>query len=134
MAPCMRTGTPPTGPILVADDEPDIRDLLATVLRMHGYDVVEACNGVEAFNVARASHPALILLDLMMPAMSGEEFRRAQLANADIRRIPVIVISAHHDVPQKARAMRAVAYLTKPLDLDVLAATVSRCVGKGSAH
>jgi DNA-binding response OmpR family regulator len=118
----------PTRPILIADDEPDIRDLLATVLQMHGYAVVEARDGVEAFNVARAHQPALILLDLMMPVMSGEEFRRAQLANADIKRIPVVVISAHHDVPRKARAMRAAAYLTKPLDLDELTATVSLLV------
>ncbi|MGE0444974.1 MAG: response regulator [Vicinamibacterales bacterium] len=122
----MGSRRPPDRPILVVDDEADIRDLLGTVLRLHGYQVVEARNGVEAYNVARAERPALILLDLMMPVMSGVEFRRAQLANPDIRKIPVIVISAHHDVKREVHAMKVVAFLVKPLDIEMLEQVVNK--------
>lgn len=121
----MGSRRPPERPILVVDDEADIRDLLGTVLRLHGYRVVEARNGAEAYNVARAARPSLILLDLMMPIMSGEEFRRAQLANPDIRKIPVVVISAHHDVERVVQGMKVAAFLVKPLDIDVLEQVVN---------
>jgi two-component system cell cycle response regulator DivK len=113
-------------PVLVVEDDRDSRAMLTMALEYAGLPVVTATNGVEAFNVARAHHPSLILLDLMMPTMTGEEFRRAQLANADIRNIPVVVVSARHDAPQIARRMRASGCLVKPIDFDKLAAVVAR--------
>jgi DNA-binding response OmpR family regulator len=132
MARFMGSRRPPDRPILVVDDEADIRDLLGTVLRLHGYQVIEARNGVEAYNVARAERPALILLDLMMPIMSGEEFRRAQLASPDIRKIPVVVISAHHDVKRVVQGMKVAAFLVKPLDIEVLEQVVDRHAARAS--
>jgi CheY-like chemotaxis protein len=71
--------------------------MLAMALELDGKQVMTAENGLEAFNLARQRHPCLIILDLMMPVMTGEEFRSAQLGNQSIKRIPVLVVSARHD-------------------------------------
>lgn len=114
------------GPILLVDDDPDTRTLMTMMLEHAGLQVVTAMNGMEAFNVARARRPSLILLDLMMPVMSGEEFRNAQLANDEIHHIPVVVVSARHDARSIARRMKAAACLPKPIDFEELTATVRR--------
>jgi CheY-like chemotaxis protein len=116
-------------PILLVEDDADLRLMMTTVLELEGEQVVAARNGVEAFNLARAHKPRLIVLDLMMPTMTGEEFRRAQLANEDIRKIPVVVVSAHHDAPRIARRMKAAGCLTKPVDFDALSALLKRRSG-----
>ena len=97
-----------------------MRALLTMALEVEGTQVIAAANGAEAYNVARAHQPALIVLDLMMPVMSGEEFRKAQLKNATIRKIPVVVVSAHYDAPRIAKRMKAIACFTKPPDFDAL--------------
>lgn len=94
--------------------------MLATMLELDGTQVVVASNGADALELARRHKPGLILLDLMMPRMSGEEFRQAQLAAADIRHIPVVVISARHDIETIADRMHVAAFMRKPLDLDAL--------------
>lgn len=111
-----------SGPILLVEDDPDMRDMLALTLELAGASIVTASNGVEAYNMARAHHPCLIILDLMMPVMSGEEFRKAQLANEEIRRIPVVVVSAHYEAARIARRMKATKCFMKPVDLDALSA------------
>ena len=116
----------PRQPILLVEDDPDTRTMMTAILEIEGHHVVTATNGVEAFNLARTHRPALILLDLMMPTMTGEEFRRAQLANSDIRRIPVIVLSAHPNAHRIARRMRASGCFGKPVDFDALSKAVSR--------
>lgn len=113
-------------PILVVEDDPDSRTMLATVLELAGLPVVTATNGMEAYNLARQHHPSVIILDLMMPIMTGEEFRKAQLANPEIRRIPVLVLSAHHDARNIARRMQAAGCLAKPVDFDALGSYVRR--------
>ena len=114
--------------ILIVEDDLDSRVMLATALELEGHTVVTAANGAEGLARAREHHPRLIILDLMMPVMSGEAFRRAQLQAPDIRAIPVLVVSAHPDAPQIARDMQALACLTKPVDFDALAELVSsRC-------
>jgi CheY-like chemotaxis protein len=111
-----------SGPILLVEDDPDMRDMLAMTLELAGASVVTASNGVEAYNMARAHHPCLIILDLMMPVMSGEEFRKAQLANEEIRKIPVVVVSAHYEAARIARRMKVKKCFTKPVELDSLSA------------
>jgi CheY-like chemotaxis protein len=102
------------------EDDPDMREMLALTLELAGMSVVMASNGMEAYNMARAHHPCLIILDLMMPVMSVEEFRKVQLANEMIRRIPVVVVSAHYDAPRIARRMKAKKCFSKPVELDAL--------------
>lgn len=117
---------PEARPILLVEDDDDSREMLATVLAFSGRPVVTACNGMEAYNLARQHRPSLIILDLMMPVMSGEEFRRAQLANADIRRIPVLILSAHHEARKIAKRMKAAGCLMKPVDFEDLGRLVNR--------
>ena len=119
-------------PILVVDDDPDTRQMLATMLELEGHAVVAASNGAEAYNVARQHHPALILLDLMMPVMDGVEFRKAQVANASIAAIPVLVLSAHHQAGSIAQRLNVAGCLNKPVDFDQLVPTVQRAIKHSS--
>ncbi len=107
-------------PVLVVDDEIDIRQALAELLAGEGYQVVSAANGAEALVVARAFHPSLVLLDLMMPGMDGWEFRAAQKHDPALSEIPVVVLSALGRVP----SIDADGFLQKPFGLADLLAQV----------
>src|SRR4051812_32972776 len=98
--------------------------MLATLLTVGGFSVVTAANGREALSAARAHHPSLILLDLMMPEMGGAEFRQAQRQQPDIADTPVIVVSAHHGADEIARRMGASALIPKPIEVDRLFAAI----------
>jgi DNA-binding response OmpR family regulator len=126
----------PAHPILVIEDDPDLLLMLATALELEGQQVVTAANGMDAFHLAQLHHPSLIVLDLMLPVMSGEEFRRAQLANDEIKSIPVLVVSARHDARQVAERMNAAAYLMKPVDLETFSSLVKTLIpcGAGSGQ
>ncbi|NTU79074.1 MAG: response regulator [Chloroflexales bacterium] len=114
--------------ILVVDDDAAIREALTSVLEEEGYQVQSAANGREALEILRAGGdlPSLILLDLMMPVMSGWDFRAAQQADPSLAHIPVIVLSADRSVQVKAVAVQAEGYLPKPVDIMVLLETVGR--------
>jgi CheY-like chemotaxis protein len=113
-------------PVLVVEDDPDVRDMIATTLELDGEDVLTAANGLEAIRIARTRLPRLIILDLMMPVMTGEEFRQAQLAQEAICDIPVVVVSAHHQAPEMAARMKAAGCLCKPIDIEELQALVKQ--------
>jgi len=106
-------------PILVVDDDPDLLLMLTTALELDGRDVVTATNGAEALQQARRHRPSLIVLDLMLPVVSGEAFRETQLADPELASIPVLVVSARHDAEAVAVRLQAVGCLTKPLSLEV---------------
>lgn len=110
------------GCILVVDDEADIRDTIAELLADEGYAVEEASDGAEALAKAKGCHPAMVLLDLMMPGMNGWEFRARQRDDPDLAGIPVIVVSALGRVP----GVDAAGYLQKPFELDDLLSVVRR--------
>jgi DNA-binding response OmpR family regulator len=115
--------------ILVVDDDPAIRDVVADILEMSDYRVKTATNGAEALAQIRVEQPAAVLLDLMMPVMDGWEFLRRCRAQAWSAQIPVVVMSAARDVASAARELGAQAYLTKPFDMDAVLAIVHRLVG-----
>jgi len=107
------------------DDDDSIREVLAEVLRDEGYDVACASNGEQALSELRKDRqPDLMLLDLMMPVMSGWELLELLQENADLARIPVVVVSA-------MTAPGACEHLAKPIDLDRLLATVGRATAWG---
>lgn len=114
--------------ILVVDDEDDIRDSIAELLEAEGYEVVTARDGAEAIAcLAGAAHGvSLILLDLMMPNVDGWAFRRQQLADPSTAAIPVVVMSAVHDVRTAAASLRASDFLIKPIELRSLMNVVGR--------
>ncbi len=102
--------------VLVVDDESDIREAVAEVLADEGYVVHGAGDGAEALRKARAVHPDIVLLDLMMPGMNGWEFRAAQKGDPELSDIPVVVLSALGRVA----GMDAAGFIQKPFDLDEL--------------
>jgi CheY-like chemotaxis protein len=111
--------------VLVVDDDKDIRETIQEVLEGEGWRVATARNGGDALAVARALRPELILLDLFMPLVDGTEFRRRQLADPELARIPVFVMSAAAGIEERIAAMGVAGHLEKPLDLEALFATVS---------
>jgi len=120
-------GTMRSATVLVVDDDPDLRELLAEALREEGYTVASASNGREALDLLeRGLVPSVILLDLMMPVMNGFEFRAKQQATPALASIPVVVISAHSGSARPTGFAEAAGYLRKPFELDVMLETVSR--------
>ena len=111
--------------VLVVDDEPHLRDIVARVLRREGYDVTTADNGQHAMALLHHdARPDAILLDLMMPEMNGWQFRVAQKADPALAGIPVIAMSA--DSSAKAAAIDADFFLPKPVEAHTLRATLDR--------
>ena len=123
--------TPLAHPILVVEDDPDLLLMLATALELDGQRVVTAANGRDAVHLAQLHHPSLIVLDLMLPIMSGEAFRQAQLADDAIKSIPVLVVSARHDAEAVAERMHAAGCLTKPVNLEMFSALVKTLLPMG---
>jgi CheY-like chemotaxis protein len=112
--------------VLVVEDYEDAREIFSAFLQFAGYQVLTAADGQEALDVARRQRPDLILLDLKMPRMDGETFRREQLADASLSTIPVIVLSGSSDAAQVAQRIAAIDYLAKPIDSRMLLVTVGR--------
>jgi CheY-like chemotaxis protein len=107
--------------VLLIEDDEGVGESVAAVLRDEGYDVEVARSGREGLaRLARGALPSLILLDLMMPEMDGIDFRRAQLADARLREIPVVIVSARPDVAACAERLRADDYLQKPMSFQEL--------------
>jgi CheY-like chemotaxis protein len=119
--------------ILVIDDETSIRDVLTEVLEEEGYGVVTAANGLEAISVLRHSRepPCVILLDWMMPVMTGWEFCKEQQQDPALAAIPVVVLSATQNIQQEAAALGAAAHIPKPINFNHLLHTVERYCSEG---
>ena len=106
--------------VLVVEDHADLRELLTVLLEAEGFTVQTAVNGREALQRLNERRPSLILLDLMMPVMTGDEFRERQLADPRFSGVPVICLTATHDGPVRAARLRADAYFQKPIDFERL--------------
>lgn len=113
--------------ILVVDDDKDVCDLIKAALACKGYKTIVAGNGREALDYlkSRAPRPKLILLDLMMPVMTGWEFRKAQQADPSLSNIPVAIITGRPG-NEGAEELGAVDVLYKPSRIEKLTAVVSR--------
>jgi CheY-like chemotaxis protein len=122
----------PAGNILIVEDDADTREMLAALLSTEGFYAVAAEDGLEALHLLRTVRhrapevPCLVLLDLKMPRLSGHEFRRAQLGDPTVASVPVAVMSGAVDLEQRAKALGAVATISKPIDLDELLKIVRR--------
>ena len=105
-----------TKSIVVADDDPDILSIVAMSLETQGYEVYKAANGREAVDLARDHHPDLIILDMMMPVMSGYEAIAELRADDATRAIPIVGLSAKAMATDMERAtdVGIDGYITKP--------------------
>jgi CheY-like chemotaxis protein len=115
-------------PIVIIDDDEDMRSTLADLFSEEGYEVRCFTNGAEALSYLRRDADAsLILLDLEMPVMDGWTFRREQERDRRLERIPVIAMSASADLGPPYPP-RAAAVFSKPMDVDQLVARVAEQV------
>ena len=112
--------------ILVIEDEPDIRDLTATVLRRAGYTVDDAGDGIAGLEIAKATIPDAIILDLMLPGLHGFEVIQHLQENETTRAIPIIVLSAKPYLAdqRKALSMGAKRFILKPFQKEGFLASV----------
>src|SRR5712691_12453462 len=122
--------------VLVVDDDPAIRGLVADALRGEGYSVDLAAHGREALDAMRARCPVTVVLDLMMPVMDGISFMEACLAEQLCGGVPIVVISAAHEAMRKIHEVPVNAFIAKPFDLEDLIKTVGLYARRpnGQAH
>jgi CheY-like chemotaxis protein len=118
--------------ILIAEDERDIRDLVAFTLRFAGYEVFTAANGEEAVELAPNVNPDLILMDVRMPRMTGYEACRIMKLNPDLKDIPIVFLSAKGQETEIQQGLDAGAeeYLLKPFAPDQLTSHVKTILAK----
>ena len=116
--------------MLVVDDDPHIRKMIIAALRRDApYTFVEAANGREALDAMQADHPDVVVLDLMMPVLSGWDVLQERSRSTELSRIPVIIVSANRE-PSIADAVDKgiCAFLPKPFDIGALSALVKSCI------
>ena len=112
--------------VVVVDDDPDIRNLLADELRYRGYSVIVAHNGSEALERLNGWTPDVIVLDLMMPVMDGWAFLEHYRDRAGHRSVPIIAVSAEADLRPGYEALGVTAFLRKPFELNELANCIAQ--------
>ena len=119
--------------ILVVEDNDDVRDMMAVTLELEGHKVATAANGREALDLLhRGFHPCLILLVLMMPVMTGWEFRAAVAQDPVLKHIPIVVVSA--TAGEGVARTAAAAVVAKPIDVDKLLTVVCEFCDGAAAH
>ncbi|HYT32267.1 MAG TPA: response regulator [Thermoanaerobaculia bacterium] len=111
--------------ILLVEDDADLRESLCKVLEEAGYEVDGVRNGQEALEyLHREQPPCVVLLDLMMPVMTGWEFRDAQRGDPALSDIPVVILTADGRAQSKADSLGVGKFLRKPVQLEELLGTV----------
>lgn len=112
--------------VLLAEDDPYVRNLLDNYLRGQGYRVVQVEDGNAVLPAARFSDPNLILLDVLLPGMDGLTVLRNLSQSGDLAKVPVVVLSVlcDEDTRARARSLGAAAFLCKPFSLEELDRTL----------
>jgi two-component system phosphate regulon response regulator PhoB len=112
----MPAHAPTKDTVLIIEDEPDVLDMLRLHLRKEGFAVLEAIDGVEGLKIARAKLPSVIVLDLMIPEMRGEDVCRQLKARETTAKIPVLMLTAKARPEDRVAGLELVAedYLAKP--------------------
>jgi PAS domain S-box-containing protein len=116
------------GTIMVVEDDPSLREVIATLLTENGYNVAQASNGREALAWLEANRakPELVLLDLNLPLMDGRELARAMKERPQLAQIPVLLISSQDKLEDEAQKLGVAGTLKKPLDLGVVLSAIER--------
>ena len=124
----------PTGPILVVEDNPNVRELIDVTLRFKGYPVVTATNGQDALEMIEREKPALIVTDILMPKMDGYGLAHSLRKNPVTQRIPIIFISATYLTPEDknfALSLGAARFVEKPIETEDFLLTVAEVLTDG---
>jgi DNA-binding response OmpR family regulator len=118
--------------IVIAEDEPDIRELIAFTLRFAGHEVIAGSNGQEGYDLTKAEHPDLAMFDVRMPKMTGYDACKKIKADPEIAHIPVIFLSAkgQENEIEQGIAAGAEEYLLKPFAPDQLTERVKAILAK----
>jgi CheY-like chemotaxis protein len=118
--------------ILIAEDERDIRDLVAFTLRFAGHEVFAASNGEEAVEMAPRINPDLVLMDIRMPRMTGYEACKVMKADPNLKDIPVVFLTARGQDTEIQQGLEAGAeeYLLKPFAPDHLTSRIKTILAK----
>jgi two-component system cell cycle response regulator DivK len=108
--------------VLVVDDFDDSRFSLSKLLEIEGYEVIEATNGAQAIEKALADKPDLILMDLSLPVLDGLSATRQIRQSDDMKRVPIIALTAHDliDIQSQAEDAGCTDYAPKPIDFTSL--------------
>jgi DNA-binding response OmpR family regulator len=122
--------------ILVVEDDPDLRRILKLQLESQNYEVREAENGAEGFQVIQEQVPDCVILDLMMPVMDGFGFLKRVRSIMDTREVPIIILTASEDERNRVRGFQyqANSYMSKPYDLEELTAEVDHLMAAAVAN
>ena len=120
--------------IMIVDDESSVRNALAEILEDEGYQAVVVRNGREALSYLHecSELPCLILLDMLMPELSGVEFLSRLHEEPALAEIPVVTMSGSFYLAQETHVLGATDYLLKPFDITELLTTVTRVCSRGS--
>ena len=116
--------------IIIVEDQPAVADLFEEMLGMDGYLVIKIHSSTGALSVIRAENPDVVLLDIMMPDVSGLEVLRFLQREPGLQQIPVVIVSAK-TLPEDIRTgleAGATVYLTKPVDVNKLRETVAQVI------
>ena len=121
--------------ILIVDDYPDGREMLAEYFEFRGFEVVSVSSGEAALAQVRERHPAVILMDLQMPGIGGWEATRQLKAHPETKDILVIAVTAHALAPDQkiARQAGCDAFVSKPFDIAALANAIAGVMKRGRA-
>jgi DNA-binding response OmpR family regulator len=110
-------GVPMQNPVLVVEDDEETSVALVELLRLEGIGAIRASDGAAAIDLFHEGlRPSIIVLDLMMPILSGEQFLRARRLSRELSRVPVLVVTAKAVAPEEFVGMNVSAVLRKPVD------------------
>jgi DNA-binding response OmpR family regulator len=118
--------------ILIVDDEPDILDLATVRLKKLGYEIIEAVDAEEAFVILQKNAPDLILLDLLLPKMQGDDFCKKLKSDDKFKFIPIVLFTAstiRPSLPEKIKEMGADDCIMKPFEPEELLGKVKKFIG-----
>ena len=118
--------------ILIADDEPSVAELLTQTLAAEGYETYKTTQSLRFYDAVREHHPDLILLDLMMPYLEGDDELRLLNMNPETRGIPVVIVTAKTEARlemARYRQLGVVDIVTKPYNIDNLLQIIRNVVG-----
>jgi DNA-binding response OmpR family regulator len=113
--------------ILICDDEPALRELIRASMD-EGYEFAEASDGIIAMELAHEVEPDLVILDLMLPRLSGLEVLARMNADEDLKDVPVLVITAWNETREDVLSAGADEFVAKPFDPEDLRAAVNKLV------